>query len=198
MRVVLVTAPTVEPVDVAAVKEHLRIDTADDDEYLTLLIAAVRQHVENTTRRALLTQTWDYSLQEWPNGTAFKLPFGNLQSVTSVAWTDDDGTATTLTANTDYLVETNGPACGRIVLPYATTWPSGTLYPSNPITVRYVCGWTAPELVPGDLRAAIKMLVADLYENREAQLVANMTQAYSVNQTVHALLGSHRLWEEFL
>jgi len=84
--------------------------------------------------------------------------------------------------------------CGRIVLPYATGWPSGVLYPSNPITIRYVCGWTTPELVPSTIKAAILMTVADMYENRSVQEFNTINQGFSVNKSVEMLLASQRLW----
>jgi uncharacterized phiE125 gp8 family phage protein len=164
---------------------------------LTAIIKASRQHVEDITRRALITQVWDYYLDNWPNGNFIKIPFGNLQSVPanqSVKWKDDDGTETTLTLTTDYLWETNGEACGRIVLPYAVTWPSETLYPSNPITIRFVCGWTSASAVPEPIRVAVKMITADLYQNRGDRIIG---QSMIENKTANALLASYRLWEEF-
>ncbi len=100
--------------------------TTAEDDLLSAIITASREHVEDITRRALLTQTWDYYLDEFPCSDFIRLPFGNLQSVTSVKYKDSDGTETTLTENTDYIVETNGEGCGRIVLPYGETWPSFT------------------------------------------------------------------------
>ncbi|OPY74918.1 MAG: Phage gp6-like head-tail connector protein [Syntrophorhabdus sp. PtaU1.Bin153] len=168
-----------------------------EDDLLNGIIYAAREHVENVTRRALLTQTWDYYLDEWPDEDYIRIPFGNLQSVTSVSYKDEDGTETTLTATTDYLVETNGDQCGRIVLPYGVSWPSGTLYPSNPIKIRFIAGWTTAALVPYPIKAATKMICADLYENRERQIVNLSTQTYQENKTVSALLANYRLWEEF-
>ena len=170
--------------------------TSVEDDLLNAIITAAREHVEDITRRALLTQTWDYSLARWPKANFIKLPFGNLQSVSSIKWKDDDGTETTLTVTTDYLVEINGDQCGRIVLPYGETWPSGTLYPSRPITIRFVCGWTTAALVPYKIKAACLLIAADLYANREAQLVSG--QPYHENKTVQRLLASARLWDEFL
>jgi len=170
-------------------------ETAEDD-LLTSIIYAARERIEDVTRRALLTQTWDYYLDAWPSVNYIKLPFGNLATVTSVSWKDEDGTETTLTVTTDYLVETNGEACGRIVLPYAETWPSGTLYPSNPIKVRFVCGWTAAALIPKKIIAAMKLICGDLYSNRESQSVGQ-AQIYFQNKTAAALLASARLWDEF-
>jgi uncharacterized phiE125 gp8 family phage protein len=166
-----------------------------ESDLLTAIIQASREHVEDYTRRALLTQTWYYYLDEWPDQDFIKLPFGNLQTVTSVKYKDSDGTETTMTVTTEYLVETNGDGIGRIVLPYGVSWPSFTSYPSNPITIEFVCGWTAAALIPSKIRAALKMICFDLYTNRESRsLTAN---TYTENPAVKALLASSRLWDEF-
>ena len=172
--------------------------TTAEDSLLAALITAAREHVEDVTGRKLLTQTWDYSLDAWPRGDCIKLPFGNLQNAAGTApvvtWKDDDGAVTALTVDTDYLVETNGEGPGRIVLPYGVTWPSGTLYPSNPINIRFVCGWTAAALIPSKIVAAVKMIAADLYEQRGEPVVG---QTVVENKVVDRLLASARLWDEF-
>jgi hypothetical protein len=75
-----------------------------EDDLLNSIITAAREHVEDITRRALLTQTWDYYLDEWPRENFIKLPYGNLQTVSSVKWKDTDGDETTLTPTTVFLV----------------------------------------------------------------------------------------------
>lgn len=162
--------------------------TAEDDD-LTDLIADGRLEVENVTRRALLTQEWDYFLDDFPCGAFIRLPFGNLQSVTSVEYTDTSGTVTTLIEDVDYTVETNGESIGRIVLPYGASWPSATLAPSNPIAIRFICGWTTAALVPKNLKRAVKFVAEDLYYHgdRKETLV----------RVINALLASYRLWGEF-
>lgn len=200
MRATLYTAPTIEPASVADVMLHLRMDdeTAVESDYLESMVRAARERVEEITGRQILTATWEYFLDDWPRGNAIKLPFGNLQNAVGTApivtWKDEDGTVTTLTVTTDYLVETNGAGIGRIVLPYSVSWPSGSLYPSNPITVRFVCGWTSAALVPHKIIAAIKMICADLYEQRGEPIVG---QTVAINKSVEWLLASHRLRDEF-
>ena len=166
---------------------------AIEDTWLNDAIATAREHIEDITRRALLTQTWEYYLDQFPDKDFIRLPFGNLQSVTSVKYKDCDGTETTMTV-TDYIVETNGEGCGRIVLPYGKSWPSGTLYPSNPITIEFVCGWTAASLIPKKIKQACLMLCAKLYANRGEDVIG---QSVIEDKTVDRLLASSRLWEEF-
>jgi len=165
-----------------------------EDAWLTDTIQAAREHVEDITRRQLLTATWKYYLDRFPGGSAITLPFGNLLAA-SIVYRDYSGAETALTGNVDYIVEDNGAGCGRIVLPYGKGWPSFTPYPSNPITIEFVCGWTAASDVPKKIRHALLMICADLYENREAQSSSQFT--YQENKTVKALLASSILWEEF-
>jgi uncharacterized phiE125 gp8 family phage protein len=172
--------------------------TTVEDDLLNALITTSREYVEDITRRAILTQTWDYFLDNWPSGNVIKLPLGNLQDAAGTApiitWKDTDGTSTTLTVTTDYLVETNGEGCGQIVLPYGGTWPSGTLYPSNPITIRFVCGWTSAALVPVKIKQACLMISAKLHESRGEDVLG---QTVTEDKTVQRLLASSRLWEDF-
>lgn len=169
-------------------------ETAEDD-LLTAIIQAARENVEDITRRQLLTATWYYYLDEFPEADFIKIPFGNLQSAGLViSYKDSDGTVTTMTLTTDYLIETNGEGIGRIVLPYGGSWPSATLYPSNPITIEFVCGWTTAASIPSKIRTAVKLLCADLYKNR-GELITGSTAIE--NKAAQRLLASARLWDEF-
>jgi uncharacterized phiE125 gp8 family phage protein len=185
-----VVRPILEPVSLAELKLHLRIDHSDEDELLNAVLLTARERVEDFTARALLTQTHDICLNEWPDGDYIELPYGNLQSVSSVKYKDCDGTETTLVVTTDYLVETNKENRGRIVLPYGESWPADTLYPSNPITIRFVCGWTKAADVPYSIKAAIKLLAADYYNMREIHTDRQIFE----NKAVYNLLYSYKLW----
>lgn len=169
--------------------------TSVDDDLLNAIRYAAIEHVENITRRKLLTQTWEYYLDKFPVENFFKIPFGNLASVTSIIYKDYAGTETTMTVTTDYLVETNSDMIGRIVLPYGESWPSFTAWPSKPITIKFVCGWTAAADIPYAIKAALKLICTDLYENREGRILTSFN--YQENPAVMALLSNYRLWDEF-
>jgi uncharacterized phiE125 gp8 family phage protein len=171
--------------------------TTAEDALLTSIIQSAREMVEDETRRALMTQTFDLYLDRFPVKNYITIPFGNLQSVTHIKYTDSTGTETTMAVTTDYTVETNGEKCGRVVLPYNGTWPTATLKPSNPIVVRFVCGWAAANLIPAKIKQAILMIAHDLWSNRSAQdLIMTNSQAYVINTTVQKLLWNAKLWEE--
>lgn len=143
-----------------------------EDDMLLELITAGRISVESDTGRKLITQTIDYYPKSWPCGDRIKLPYGNLQSITSIAYTDTAGTVTTLTPTTDYTAELNGDQCGFVVLPYGGTWPSASLHPSKPIAIRYVCGYgSTAASVPVSARQAIKRFCADNYTDKGDKVV---------------------------
>ena len=197
------------------------VSTSYEDDLLNSIITASREYIEDITSRTLLTQTWEYYPVNWPGRSGYrgtpsrepnlqftqtnnlssyyiKLPFGNLQTVTSVKWKDTAGNETTLTENTDYIVETNGDQCGKIVLPWGVVWPTGQLYPSNPITIRFVSGWTTAALVPYKIKVALKMIAADLYEHREKFIEASSRMIIAENVVPDKLLSSVRLWDSFI
>lgn len=167
---------------------------ATEDDLLTTLITTARQYVEAITRRQLITATWDAFLDEFPDGDYIKLPFGQLQSVTTdlFTYTDSAGTVTKMVVTTDYLVDISSEP-GRIVLPYGVNWPVFTKYPVNPIAIRFVCGYglTSASVPPG-IRTAIKMFAGDLYELREIQVVG---ETLMQNKAAKNILGPFRLWE---
>lgn len=189
----LVAGPALEPITLAELKLHLRVDAdTTDDSWLNDCIEEARTAVEDWTRRKIMTQTWDYCLDCWPSKNYIDLPDGNLQSVTYVKWKDTAGIQTTLTETINYIVEKNGSnRKGRIVLPYGISWPSGTLYPSNPIVIRYICGWTTPALVSRNIRAMIKEYCAYKNEHRGEPVIG---QTVIENKFLDKLIWLERLW----
>lgn len=181
----IVTAPAVEPVSSAEAKLHLRVDVSTDDALIATLIKAARRHVENVTNSALISQTWDVYFEHF--GSLMELPLPPLQSVTSVKYLDTDGTQQTLSDSVYRVLD--GPR-GRIELAYGQSWPS--LYSvRQPITVRMVCGYgDAGTDVPESILAAMKMLIAHWYENREAAQGSSMA-VKPVPMAVTALLTAY-------
>jgi len=202
MQLVLDTAPDLEPVSLTELAIHLRIDEYDSDSGVELqsIIESAREIVEDCTSRKLITQTWNYYFNAFPSDNFFKIPFGNLQSVTHLKYTDSDGTVITMTVNTDYIVEKNGDQCGRIVLPYGVSWPSFTPYSSNPINAKFICGWEYDSdgisSIPIKYKQAIKLICGDLYANREGQVLSG--ENYRLNKTVTNLLSSCVLYDTFI
>jgi uncharacterized phiE125 gp8 family phage protein len=153
----LVAAPSLEPVSLAEVRLHLRVDDVAEDALIDSLRVAAREYVENFTGRKLITQTWDQK-QDGFCGHCIELPFAPLISVTSISYVDNNGD-TQVWPSPNYTVDApTGPFAmpGRIVPAYGVTWPS-TRDVINAVTVRFVTGYgSTVHSVPYLLRAALK------------------------------------------
>ena len=165
------TDPAQEPVGLEEMKAHARIDDADNDATISGLIVAARRWVETLTHRALITQTFVYKIDRFPGPvtTVIELPGGNTQSLTSIAYIDTNGDSQTWTAS-NYIADlVSQPAL--VGLAYDADWPNIREW-DLPVTLTYSAGYgDDPGDVSEELRTAIKMLAAELYENREDSIV---------------------------
>lgn len=142
-------------------------NTTDDPE-ITRLITAVRERAELATQRALITQTWDLVLDEFPRDGYIEIPKAPLSSITHVKYRDTAGTLQTWTS-TNYVTEAPaGPRArrGRVALAFGVTWPA-TYGQANDVQVRFICGYGAASAVPSLLKQAMLLDLAMLYEQRE-------------------------------
>ena len=186
MITVLETAPVKYPITLNEAKKQCEIgqEQPDHDDYLNSLIAAATGQTEQFLHRRLITQTWKFYLNQFPSDNYIKLPFGQLQSVTSLKYKDEDAVESTMDSG-DYIVDIQSEP-GQIVLGYEEVWPTDTLLPSNPIKIEFVCGYgLTGASVPASIKHAIKLTISDLFENRE-------TESFMPN---HAKLGT---WEALL
>ena len=192
MALKLITAPAAEPVSTSEAKSHLRVDTTADDTYIGTLITVARQNVESHLRRALISQTWEVVLDDFPAGV-IRLPKPPLASVTSIKYTDDEGNESTY-SSANYVVDTDTEP-GRVVLKSGQTWPAVTLAAVNGVRVRYVAGYgAAGSNVPQAIRQAILLVIGSLYENREDVLVAQGVSIGVLPFGVVALLAPYRIY----
>jgi len=167
----LSTAPTTEPITTKDCKEHMRVELGDmeEDAYIWSLILTVRKYTEEYTGLALIDQTWKMWLDDWPDQDYIEIPKPPLiwTVVDSyIKYKNTAGTESTWAA-TNYIVENDTDRQGRIVLAYGKTYPGIQLYPSNPIEIKFDCGYSSAANVPEPIKHAMKMLVAELFENRE-------------------------------
>lgn len=162
MKIQNITVPKHYPITIAEAKKQCEIDDLDiaHDDYISALIMSATAEAEQYLHRRLVSQTLKYFLDYWPNSDRFRLPFGRLQSIESINYTDSAGVVYTLDSGLrdiedeegvvigieqvpgDYIVDTTSEP-GLVVLGYEKEWPTVTLYPSNPIEAIFTCGYYA-------------------------------------------------------
>jgi uncharacterized phiE125 gp8 family phage protein len=200
MKLVLKTGPAVECITKAEAKIHLRlaIDAAGaaayttEDDLLDRLIATARIQTEQEIGRRLITQTWEYYLDEWPSGDIV-IPYPTLQSAAiTYRLEDDTGYDNTFT---DFDTDTASEP-GRLILQPDESWPTGTLYTDRPIKITYDAGYgDDADDVPEAIRQAMLLKVSDLYENR-GEVVMGVAVNY-IRNAIDSLLRSYRIFSEF-
>lgn len=183
--------PAQEPIPLQEMKAHSVIEAADDEALMSGFIIAARRAVENFTHRAMLTKTLVYKIDRFPDFSeqVIELPGGKLQAITSIQYVDTAG-ATQTWAASNYIADTEWET-GRIALAFEKTWPTVREW-HLPVTITYTAGFGVdPADVPEELRTAIKMLAAELYEHREESIVGAPVASVSLNAKM--LAGPHRL-----
>lgn len=145
-------------------KAHCRVEVADDDALITALIIAARQAVEEFTNRALVQQDWKQFFDACDSPTVkreIRLRKTPLMSITSLTFYAGDDTPTVM-PSTDYALSGD-----RVVLKTGKSWPGfGREFDAVEIVYRAGYGAAAAN-VPGPIKQAILMIVANWYENRE-------------------------------
>lgn len=180
----LITAPAVEPVSLADAQEHLRAGVGGTDATLIeAYLQAARETVENHTGRALMPQTWELRLPEFPVGP-ITLPVSPLMSITSLRYTSAAGVDTLLDPTAYQVEASSGPTAQPALLWSAagTTWPGTQLDVRAAVRVRFQAGYPNAAAVPAALRAAILLVLGELYENREASAVKSPTEIPAVRR----------------
>lgn len=185
----LVTAPAIEPVTLSEAKAHLRVEHTNEDALILGLIQAAREYAEVYCNRALLTQTWDLTLDYFPACGFIELPKPILQSITSITYKDTAGDTQTW-ATSNYIVDTKG-VFGRITPAYGIVWPS-TQSIINAVTVRFVAGYgDDTDSVPQSIKQGILMYVADLYDGRQSSVIG--VSVSPAPTTAQMLMNSERV-----
>jgi len=196
MTVTLVSPPLVEPLSLAEVKTQCGLESNDHDEILSDLISAATGWAENFTDRAFIAQTWDVTLDGFPDGQCVYLPKPPLISVTYVKYVDTSGTLTTWDED-NYTVELGtGPNAqqGRISRSETTLWPTTQDAP-NAVTIRYRAGYgTTANDVPMILRVAMRQWVADAWSLRGNTVMGNNGVAVTTQSTDRLLTNFRTSW----
>lgn len=190
------SGPAVEPVTLAEVKAHLRVDNSESDAEIASMVQAAREWAESYLDRTLVATQWVMRLDKFPDDGTQDVPLPRPPMVvsgtaTAVALTFTFETGETATYSTaSYRVDRNATP-GAVKTLYGQTWPPH-LWDDNSISVTWWAGYGATGAsVPATIRHAILMLVGHWYESRQAA-VATGAVPQDVPYGVKSLLDSVR------
>lgn len=173
MDIVLITPPPIEPVTLDEAKRQCGFGPIEDSDRAASQILAddlrgyikdAREHIENWTRRALITQTWAAKCDSFPGRdyrylphgyAAFQIPKPPVQSIYSFQYIDVSGTLQTLLQDTTYGVSITEPQYGyqfirgsetqggQLIVSYPRIWPPTRMVPAN-VLIKFRCGYGGP------------------------------------------------------
>ena len=185
----IVTPSNTEPITLDQATAHLRVDSADDLEYIAALIPVAREYVEDVTGQVMGRSTWLMTFESW--GCASHAVYGRipifrspLVSVESVKYYAPDATELSTLATTEYrAITTSKPGSIQI----HGTFPSVDDRP-DAIQVSFTAGDGCNS--PATLTHAVKMLVTHLYENR---MPVAFTSCQEIPYTLKTLIENNKL-----
>ena len=199
------TEPANEPVTLTQAKAHLRIDTSSEDTLIASLITAARVWCEEYLDRTLCYTQWTLRTDSFYGPVGSPAQFGlradgnniegrqgtvpNLDvelprppmvqagtaTAVTIAYTPAvSGTTATLDTTLYRVDRTQTPGAVRPL--YGNTWPTH-LVDQNSVAVTWWAGYSSNGTsVPGSIKAALLMLVAHLWRNREATAEAAFSE----------------------
>lgn len=176
------SAPAVTPVTwdggtgIESAKAHLRLTDNAEQTLVEGLIEAATHLVEQQIERALITQTWTLTLDEFPLSSApIELPRPPLLSMTSISYYDENGDSQTLDSSLYQADLLSQP--GRLVPAVDEDWPDTESGRLNAVSIVYTAGYGATGAsVPRPLRLAILQLVGHWFEHRESVAPVSMNE----------------------
>jgi uncharacterized phiE125 gp8 family phage protein len=213
MSVVVITPPTVLPVDMGAASRHLHIDGDTDtdvtDDDIARLIAASAGQIDGPSGwlgRALINQTLELRT-EWFDDWQCYLPYPPFGAVTSIKYDDATGAEQTVDPTTYRVVGGDEP---KLILAANKSWPLPNGQPEC-VRIRYTAGYGEdPEAVPAAIRQAILIMAQMLYGMSErnlfvssemvdgvstTQFVVSPNAAAAMKVAVESLLATYRVFQ---
>lgn len=208
MRLKLITPPTAEPLTLLEAAQHLKLadtqvqaDGLEDKALVQALIQATREAVENYTNRQLMEATYELVCDDLENVTLPKAPF---KAIVSIHYTNNQDVLTLLPAANYTVLDGGEPA---VIL---VKKPSDYKKTLNGVKIRFTAGYVKEEtttdnlgnttttkvpIVPESLKAAMKLLIGHLYENREEVTIGTVSYAKALPKSSEYLMNPYRVFQ---
>lgn len=168
-----VIAPADPLISLDDAKAHLGASDYDEvDDQLTALVEAATDYIEGPSGAgvAMVEQTWRATLDTLPS--AFSIPLGPVQSITSITYLDTEGVTQTIDPTSYHTDFDRHPALVAFIKPR----PTDVARVPGAVKVTFVCGYGSPEETPAKARHACRLMVGEWFKNREASSEANLSE----------------------
>jgi uncharacterized phiE125 gp8 family phage protein len=155
------------PVTLAEAKEHLRVDLGDEDTYITNLIAAATQFVEEYCGISITQKVLELYYNDIESEII--LPKPPLITLDKFYYYDDQYNQYEVSSNVYKVITLNTLAESKIILKNGSVYPTHTKFYGIKLRVTVGFSNTPTYVVPELLKTDIKNIVAYMYENRQME-----------------------------
>jgi hypothetical protein len=185
----LISSPSSIPevVTLAEAKQHLRVDHSEEDALIAAYLAAAIAAAENHVQRRFTTRVMEYApaLADCRFRRGVPLPLAPVvpAGVTRVQYVPDGQTGLIDWPLNQWLAVSIGASC--VVWPRdGIVWPIMEPDAPEPLVITFSVG---EALAPPSVKAAVLLMVGDLYRYRETVLIGSAS-AIPMSATVASLL----------
>lgn len=168
--------PTAEPITLAQAKSWVRMDGAESDDDLEMLIQAARGKVEADMGMFIVERTVLCKASSFSDLSA--LPAAPVQSITSIKYLDTNAVEQTLATSVYEAVLPNKSPFVR--LKSGQSWPA-TFTARDAVRVTMVVGYEAP---PAEALLAMRLHIAVPFDDR-TDATSGAARALLFNHSIH-------------
>lgn len=191
----LIGSPDTAPVTLALVKQHLRVDHTEDDALIQVYIDAATAHLDGLSGvlgRAIVNQNWRLTVpySDAPIGTdKLYLPVLSARELLAVKYYNALNALVTATLS-DFAIVANS-SWAYVVPANGADWP--VFYDRHDaLIIEWKAGFGDIDDVPASLKAAIFLMVGDMYRNRETVAMGGQVSEIPMSSTVNSLIAPYR------
>ena len=173
-----------EAITLEAAKEQLTVDFDDDDGFISRLIAAARDHVEQVAGLVVVRKTVTLHCHGFEDFA--RLPVGPVKEIKAVRYFDPAGGEITLDPAA-YEARLDGLRASIVAAP-RRGWPA--IMPGSRIAVDLVVGF---DEAPAAVCQAMLLLIGTWCRNREQVITGTITAELPDSSGFWSLLSNYRL-----
>ena len=185
LRMILVSPPANAVLTSADAKARLNIGSEVPDAVMDAYIMAATQWIDGVDGwlgRALITQSWQAMLDQWPTecGGKIMIPLPPLQSVDEVSYLDVDGLATVIDPVTYQVVQGQRP---YLIPAFGAAWPAATTR-TDAISITFTAGYGDNDTdVPEPIRTGIALMCGGMSSMSTRRLQVALEREEGIGET---------------
>lgn len=164
MRLKYTSSPSTLPVSLAEAKLHLRVTTSTEDDMITEMIKSARHYVEGEMGIKIMQVSAEGYMDSFPSGNFIEIPVYPVTGIDKIEYFAPDTEAYSVFSSGDWVLDSSRKY-PRVYLKPDHDWPD-TSDQVNSVKVTFNAGYPSASDVPENWKAAIKLVVSNLFENR--------------------------------